>query len=248
MIIRQLLKLIRSTSITGRHMPDTRRHVGNPETSTGDWRATALILTLTLTSAAALTNAPSLLAQQQPFDLYTRDGLVTLRANNAPVIQLADALAQELNISVVISGDEAGSLSADIVDEPVEKALAMLSPNHMLVRENSSPGARIVEVVLMLDDAGASNTSVGEFLPSGDPTDAIAADEGLMNIDPESDVSIGGSVEQGIEDMRDTMLELEAQQRQNDQLNGAVRMDPPPSGFDPAYEQDDLIDEELNDQ
>ena len=233
MNIRRIFKQSRRTSEPRLHTPEEQPTACSHATRS---RAKQTLL-LTLTLAGSLATSASV-AQQRSFDLYTRDGLVTLKANNAPVVQLADALAQELNINVVISGDDAGSISADIVDEPVEKALALLSPNHMLVREDSSPDARIIEVVLMLDDTGSSNTSVGEFLPSGDPTEAIVPDEELMNANPAS--SIAENVEQGIEELRDSMLELEAQQGQNGSINaqsqvgGAVRMDPPPAGFDPA--------------
>jgi len=125
----------------------------------------------------------------------------------------------------------------------------LLSPNHMLVREDSSSDAKIIEVVLMLDDAGSSSAGAGEFLPTGDPTEAIIADEQL---DPNGEQALdagtigtgiangagGTQVERGINKLRDSMRELEAQKNRNGQPdNGTVRLDPPANGFDPQYEE-----------
>ena len=134
-------------------------------------RGGALVAALGASLAAAAALA------QQPFDVTLRDGLLSIRANGASAVALADALSGETGISFAVTGDTDQAITAEIVDEPLARAIATLSPNHLLVRDGKGADAPLVEVVLMLDDAAGSVAAGGEdqFLPSGDPADEIAA-------------------------------------------------------------------------
>ena len=131
---------------------------------------------LALASAALLGAAP--LLAQQPWDIALRDGLLSIRANGAPMIDLAAALTAETGVSFVVTGDAGSPVTTEIVDEPFAQAVAKLSPNHLLVKEDESAGGAVVEVVLMLDDASSGGAGGGDgFLPSGAPADEIVGGE-----------------------------------------------------------------------
>lgn len=120
---------------------------------------------------------------QAPLDVALRDGLLSVRAVAAPATALAEALANETGVRFVVAGDGARPITTEIVEEPLEKAIAKLSPNHLLVRDGEARDAALVEVVLMVDDAaggGAGASGGGEFLPSGAPAAEIVPDESLM--------------------------------------------------------------------
>ena len=117
---------------------------------------------------------------QQSFDVTMRDGLLSIRANGTSAAELAAALAEETGIRVVVTGDAEQGLTTEIVEEPLVKAIALLSPNHLLVRGEGGAGAPLLEIVLMLDEAGGGGTGGEEmeFLPSGAPADEIEPGEG----------------------------------------------------------------------
>lgn len=127
-------------------------------------------------SAAALVSASllSLANAQNGPEIKFTDGLLSVNASNVPVTQLADALSQETGIAVIVQGDTNASISADISDEPIDKAIAKLSPNHMLVHASKALDADILEVVLIIAEGGAQAASGGEFLPSGAPAEEVA--------------------------------------------------------------------------
>lgn len=134
----------------------------------------ATLAALALVCAAALA--------QQPFDVALRDGLLSIRANAAPAAALAEALAAETGVRFVVTGDGSSPLTAEIVAEPLEKAIAKLSPNHLLVREGDGADAPVIEIVLMLDEGGGGGgAGGGEFLPSGAPAAEIVPDDTLMS-------------------------------------------------------------------
>lgn len=123
------------------------------------------------------------LQAQQPFDVALREGLLSIRANNASLLELTDAISDETGVRFVITGDGDQTVSADILDEPVDRAVTQLTPNYMVVRDGSGEDAEVIEVVLMLDDAGSSGSSGNEggFLPSGAPAEGVVADDQLMD-------------------------------------------------------------------
>ena len=119
---------------------------------------------------------------QQPFDVALRDGLLSIRANDAPAVALAEALAGETGVSFVVTGDPQQAITVEIVDEPFDRAVAQLSPNHLLMRDGERADAPVIEVVLMLDDAPDGSGGAGggaEFLPSGAPAEEIVPDSEL---------------------------------------------------------------------
>lgn len=115
---------------------------------------------------------------QQRWDVSSRDGLVTIMANAATAADLATAIGEATGVNVVVHGEPTTPLTADIVDVPLDKAIAELAPSHLLVRESAADDAEIIEVVLMMPDpasgSGGSNTN---FLPSGAPTDGVVAQD-----------------------------------------------------------------------
>lgn len=129
-----------------------------------------------LAIVAALTS-PVIAYAQQPFDIFMKDGLITVRANNVPVAELAEALSSETGVRVVVTGEPTTAMSTEIIDEPLDKAFAKLSPNNMLVRESSAADSPIIEVVLIMEDGeNTATAAAGEFLPSGAPADEILAE------------------------------------------------------------------------
>lgn len=137
--------------------------------------------TLTLSAAClAWPGGMSVAVAQQAVSVRAHDGLLSVQANNASANELAEVLSDQLGISVVVTGDTEARVNIDIIDEPLEKALAKLSPNYMLVRNSRQPGSEITEVVLMMGEgSGSGNVSGGEdeFLPSGSPADDVVIEE-----------------------------------------------------------------------
>ena len=126
-----------------------------------------------LTSLLVCSNVFAQSAVQVQFD----EDLLSVQADNAPARDLADELARELGIRVVIMGDAQTRVSLDIFEEPMEKALAKLSPNNMLM--HSADASDITGVVLMMGSSstGVSGAGPDSFLPSGSPVDAVIEDQ-----------------------------------------------------------------------
>lgn len=126
--------------------------------------------------AALLSSIHSQPLRAQAVEVYSQQGLLTVKANNTTARQLADALNDQLDISVVVAGDTEALVNIDIVEEPLEVALTKLSPSNMLVRAGQAPDSEIVEVVLLMGEgsqsAGAANS---QFLPSGSPAEEVGS-------------------------------------------------------------------------
>ncbi|MBX2882346.1 MAG: hypothetical protein KTR32_20525 [Granulosicoccus sp.] len=123
---------------------------------------------------------------QQSVQVKSHDGLLSIQAADASARQVAEELSRTLGINVVLTGDDQTRLDIDISEEPLDKAIARLSPNNLLVRESASPESPIIEVVLMLaDNSTFANTSAeSQFLPSGAPAPEVFAVESI-NVYPE---------------------------------------------------------------
>ena len=119
---------------------------------------------------------------QARFDVSMRDGRLSVRANGAPATALAAALGEETGVRFSLAGDADQPISAEIVDQPLIEAIALLSPNHLLIRAEGGANAPLIEVVLMLDDGpdGSGGGGETEFLPSGEPADELYAEEGAV--------------------------------------------------------------------
>lgn len=148
-----------------------------------------VLRTVTLVLPAAcllfLTSMPAALAQQT-VHVRAQDGLLSVQASNASAVELAEALSSQLGISVVVTGDTEARVNIDIVDEPLDKALAKLSPNHMLVRNSKQPDSAITEVVLMMGEGSATGSAGGsddQFLPSGSPADDVIISDDQQPVD-----------------------------------------------------------------
>jgi len=122
----------------------------------------------TLCTLGALVSGAA--SAQSAIDVNLQDGRLTMRFDAVPAERLAEALHRETGIAFVVTGEPGTPLSGDFVDEPLDKAIALLSPNHLLVREDARPDAPIVEVVMMMPD-GTNGGGSTEFLPSGGPSD-----------------------------------------------------------------------------
>ena len=104
------------------------------------------------------------------------DGRVSIRASGTDAAAVASALGERTGISIVVTGDAATPIDVDIVDEPLEKAVAQLAPNHLLMRGNAA-GAPIVEIVLMMPDGDDGGVESTEFLPTGEPADGVVSED-----------------------------------------------------------------------
>ena len=132
-----------------------------------------ILMELTTTVIVSVSLLPLANAQSSP-EITFSDGLLSVNASNVSATQLADALSQETGIAIVIQGDTNAAISADINDEPFEKAIAKLSPNHLLVHASKALNAELLEVVLIIPEGGSQASVGGEFLPSGAPAEEIA--------------------------------------------------------------------------
>lgn len=130
-------------------------------------------------------------------------GRVSIRAAGARAADVAEALGQRTGISIVVTGDAGTPVDVDIVDEPLEKAVAQLAPNHLLMRAGKTPGSTITEIVLMMPDGDDGGVESTEFLPTGEPTDGIVTDDGSF---AEGDGAVdenGMPLDQGVQILRD---------------------------------------------
>lgn len=127
---------------------------------------------------------------QSNLDIQFGDDRLSVKTRNVSAAELASELSEELDISVVVTGDAQTPVNLDIVEEPLEKALSKISENHMLVRDADSQ--EIVELVLMMaeSEGNSSSSSSEQFLPSGSPVEAVvegssagsaAAEQGIEN-------------------------------------------------------------------
>ncbi len=139
--------------------------------------------TLMATMCGLALALPGQALAQQSVRVSENDGLLSVQASNTSASALAQVLTDELGISVVVTGDTETMVNIDIVDEPLQKALSKLSPNHMLVRSSKAPDSDIVEVVLMMGEGSSAGSSGGDdqFLPSGSPADDIIVDDQPLN-------------------------------------------------------------------
>jgi len=129
----------------------------------------------------AMLSSSSLYAQE--INIQSGDGRLSIRANNASVIDLATQLSEQLGITVVVTGDSETPLTIDIADEPVEKAINQLSPNNMVVRAGEFGKGDITEIVLIMGESSdGSSGGSDEFLPSGSPADEVLDDGSDPNL------------------------------------------------------------------
>ncbi len=161
---------------------------------------------------------------QQSIQVSENDGLLSVQASNTSASTLAQVLTDELGISVVVTGDTESLVNIDIVEEPLNKALAKLSPNHMLVRSSEAPDSTIVEVVLMMGEGSASGGggSDDQFLPSGSPADDIIVEDQPLNDEgiPTDQVTDPANAS-----------DVPSANPADDPQNGSA---PPPQSFDPV--------------
>ena len=118
----------------------------------------------------------------QDVQVDNENGLLSIQASNASAQQLAEALTDQLGISVVVTGDTETLINIEIVEEPFDKALTKLSPNNMLVRAGKAADSEIIEVVLLLGEGSQeAGGNAEQFLPSGSPAEEIPLDSGADN-------------------------------------------------------------------
>lgn len=97
------------------------------------------------------------------------DGNLTLSASQTSLIDIAQELALLSGIPITTIGDTVKLVDIDIVDEPFAKAIATISPNHLLVRKSVDEVDVILEVIFMLQDDHNDSGNFNENLPSGEP-------------------------------------------------------------------------------
>lgn len=143
-----------------------------------------LVLFAALLCAALMSQA---VHAQSGVQISSDNGTLSVQASNVSASELANELSDELGISVVVTGDAETRVNLDIVEEPLEKALAKLSPNNMLVRDTNAND--IIEVVLMMgegQDTGAGG-GADQFLPSGSPAEEVIGGQALEQIEESYD-------------------------------------------------------------
>ncbi|WP_088919383.1 hypothetical protein [Granulosicoccus antarcticus] len=187
------------------------------------------IVGLALPAACLFWNSVPVAFAQQGLQVREQNGMLSVQANNATASELAQLLSDQLGISVVVTGDTEARVNIDIIDEPLDKALAKLSPNHLLVREDKQPDSAITEVVLMMGEGSASDSSGGDeqFLPSGSPADDIVIDEAQATEEavPTRDPNRSAAVREAAD-----AASSDAAGMTPENSGGS----PPPSAFDPV--------------
>ncbi len=143
-------------------------------------------------------------ARAQTVDVQPGEGdRVSVRSNGASAADVAQALGERTGISVVVTGDASTAVDVDIVDEPLVKAVAQLAPNHMLVRGGRGGDAPITEIVLMMPDGQDGGIESTEFLPTGEPTDGVGAEDPTLAAQDAGFDENGQPIEQQLEVLRD---------------------------------------------
>jgi len=127
---------------------------------------------------------------QSGVQIRSENGNLSVQATNVPASDLALELSNELGITVVVTGDAATRINLDIVEEPLEKALAKLSPNNLLVRDSHDHD--IIEVVLMMGEGQESSQVSGaeQFLPTGSPAEEVIVEGDLAELQGSIDPSM----------------------------------------------------------
>lgn len=166
--------------------------------------------------AAVATGAAGVAHAQSSIEVTARDGRVWIRAQGAAAADIASALAEQTGISMVVTGEPSTPLTANIEDEKLEKAIAEIAPNNMVVRASASPDSAITEIVMMMPDSESGVADSAEFLPSGEPADGVVggeeqtyeeqAYEEQAYEEPVYDPETGLPVEQGIGEPVDPSL------------------------------------------
>lgn len=101
--------------------------------------------------------------------LTLHDGKLTVSASQISLVDLARELTNVSGINFVTVGETNKLIDVDISDEPFAKAIAKLSPNHLLVSKTFNVADGIYEVIFMLQDDYSADTILQEYLPTGEP-------------------------------------------------------------------------------
>lgn len=130
---------------------------------------------------------PALSSASQYVQVLNVNGVISVKATNVTARTIVEELNNKLDIDFIVSGDAETRLNLDIVQEPLSKALPKLSPNNLIVRENSDSNSQIIEVVLMLGGSSSSSSSNNneQFLPTGSP--AAETQSEVQEIQAEAD-------------------------------------------------------------
>lgn len=107
------------------------------------------------------------------------DGNLTLSASQISLIDIAQELELLSGIPITAIGNTVKLMDVDIVSEPFAKAIAKISPNHLLVRKSVNEPDTILEVIFMLQDDHTDSGIFNENLPSGEPVQDI-----IETVDP----------------------------------------------------------------
>jgi len=112
-------------------------------------------------------------AWAESLDVQWDDEQLSVYATDASAFSLVQELAEQTGVRFIATGNTATNVTMEIVAEPLERAIAKLAPNHLLVHSKSDP-TTVVEVVLMFDEGNSGNSgSGGEFLPTGSPAEEV---------------------------------------------------------------------------
>ena len=134
-------------------------------------------------------------AQQRPFDVAWANGNLTVRATNAPLVDVVDEVAKLTGMEVVGRDKLSGSLSASVVAQPLEKALAAVleGVNYSIGKRagvNGAPDALVLRVLSMArPDKAAVNVTGPLHSPALDAlmVEALTDHEEQVEADADDD-------------------------------------------------------------
>ncbi len=109
-----------------------------------------------------------------PFEVDVRNQLVSISANGASLLAVADRLSELVSIPINHTAGSDHPISVTIVDESLEKAISLLFGNNVIVRRMIDGEAVITEILLLLDVE--NDTNIDASLPTGEPVAGIVVE------------------------------------------------------------------------
>lgn len=141
----------------------------------------ALALSVTSTPLLAQSSFFNAWQQGQHFLVEFADEKLSVKGDSIPVKELLLQIQEQTGIVVNFVSNPTNTVSLDINEQSVENVIAKISDNHMIIHDNVNGKKTISELIIIsagtsTDTAEvASDDSVSEFLPSGEPAPLIAA-------------------------------------------------------------------------
>ncbi|MCB1757614.1 MAG: hypothetical protein KDJ38_18990 [Gammaproteobacteria bacterium] len=152
----------------------------------------------------------------QTFDLSVNDqGLISMRATQAPVEDLVTAIGEEMGIEVSFPSPVQERVTVDFEDLKLEQAIKQLTKSYILVTSKKTDPKRVREIIVMPEGEASS------YLP----------EEGNIEEQVRMATEAAEAGEQQMDEQQQTPDDMAIQM---DQLQRRIVKDEVPDGEDPA--------------